>query len=413
MCSEPVEEREPLHERVLADLHSALDAAHTLGLLTLDIDELERFACESIRATERTRALAASAVAEADHARLATRNGVASLTAYLAEKTKGSAAAIAPGRTIGLWLHAFPEFAEAWCNGTLSEAHIRELKHLDGPRTRTSLIRGQHVHLEAARTLCFTDWLQTLSYWLLHADPDGSLTPERDAAYGLRTRVERNGDVNFRGRLDPITGEAFMTMIEHEAEKLFRHDTNNETEKLPRRQLESIALMCLLKRGFKRTDGSYPIPLINLVMSERVAEDLIARMAHDIDPEADRSIDFDRFNLPLNCHDIDARCETIRGTPLDPRRAWPAMLIGRLRKQVINAKGRTTDLGHDIRLFTHAQKNALLVESRGSCRTPGCDAPYAWLTADHITPHSHHGSTSLANGQNLCHPDNLRKTDRC
>ena len=139
MSSEPVEEREPLHERVLADLHSALDAAHAFGLLTLDIDELERFTCESIRATERTRALAASAVAEADHARLATRNGVASLTAYLAEKTKGSAAAIAPGRTIGLWLDAFPEFAEAWCNGTLSEAHdgshlmVRLLNHRTKP----------------------------------------------------------------------------------------------------------------------------------------------------------------------------------------------------------------------------------------------------------------------------------------
>jgi 5-methylcytosine-specific restriction endonuclease McrA len=361
----PTSTGESVHDRVLAELHAGLDEAHALGLVSLDVVELERFTCETLRIAERARALAAAAVAEADHARL----------------------------------------AHAWAGGTLTEAHIRELKALDGPRTRTVLLRDQHVHIDNAQTLCFTDWQQTLAYWLLHADPDGTLTPQRAATYGIKTRVQPNGDVEFHGRLDPLTGEAFLTIIEHETEKLFRTEqtAGHNNGALTNRARKSIALMRLLKQGFQRTDGSFPLPLINIVMSEKVAEDLLARTTG--------TDQYDPHTLPLHWGDIDARCETIRGTPIDPRRTLPALLIGRLRRQILDAKSRTTDLGHDTRLFPTALKNALLVESRGSCTTPGCDAPYTWLTADHITPHTHHGPTALTNGQTLCNPDNHRKSD--
>ncbi|NNE72574.1 MAG: HNH endonuclease [Acidimicrobiales bacterium] len=56
-------------------------------------------------------------------------------------------------------------------------------------------------------------------------------------------------------------------------------------------------------------------------------------------------------------------------------------------------------------------RNALLVQARGTCATPGCDAPYHWLQADHIQPATNHGPTSVANGQILCQPDNHAKSD--
>lgn len=69
-----------------------------------------------------------------------------------------------------------------------------------------------------------------------------------------------------------------------------------------------------------------------------------------------------------------------------------------------------TDLGHDVRLFNDVQKNALLVESRGQCTTPGCDAPFAWLQADHMIPYvNKNGLTDLSNGIIKCRPDNHRK----
>ena len=37
------------------------------------------------------------------------------------------------------------------------------------------------------------------------------------------------------------------------------------------------AFMKILIRGWRREDGTQPVPLINIVMSETVAEDLLAR----------------------------------------------------------------------------------------------------------------------------------------
>ena len=58
------------------------------------------------------------------------------------------------------------------------------------------------------------------------------------------------------------------------------------------------------------------------------------------------------------------------------------------------------------RLFPQAAKDFLLARDH-TCRTPWCDAPIRHL--DHITPHHHGGSTSIANGQGLCEACNHTK----
>ena len=51
----------------------------------------------------------------------------------------------------------------------------------------------------------------------------------------------------------------------------------------------------------------------------------------------------------------------------------------------------------------------MIVEARGRCQTKGCDAPFAWLHADHLHPHSKGGPTRMDNGGMKCGPDNLAK----
>jgi hypothetical protein len=77
----------------------------------------------------------------------------------------------------------------------------------------------------------------------------------------------------------------------------------------------------------------------------------------------------------------------------------------------MNAESRVTDLGHDVRFFTKAQRNALLVQSRGQC-VDGSQAPFAWLQADHIHPKSKGGPTNLANGAMRSRPENEAKGDQ-
>jgi hypothetical protein len=398
---------------VMANLHAALDDAHALGRLSLDMAELEALLVGAVNAAERAKALAAAAMSDAEHAGMVVRNGggVRSLTTYVAGKTGGASAAIAPYRTTGLWLDMFPEFASAWAAGVLTDAHVRELKKLDGPRTRSDLVRAQEAFITSAETLCFRDWVDTLGYWLLHADPDGTIPPSREGAYGLTTSTNPNGDVYIKGTLDPISGEALLTAIEYEAGQILDQEleaeSSNGAPPMSIRKRLLLGLGRLVVRGAQRPDGSYPVPLINIVMSEKVVEDLIERTL-GAPYSLDDSLPLDD-TLPLDWNDIDKRCETIRGTPLDPRRLLPVVLIGRLRRQILSPKSRTIDLGHDVRLFPPALKNALLVEARGRCSTSACEAMYMWLVADHISPHSLGGDTALANGGIRCTSENGSK----
>ncbi len=382
-------------------LDAALDEVASVSLAALTRSELEAYTVTILRSQQRLQALSAAAVCEADQAGLGGRKSV---NAYFAEKLKTASSQIAPHRTLGIWLSHFGVLADAWTSGTLTEAHVRELKKLDNGRTRHQLQRDQQMFVEWLDTLDFNQWTTALGYWLLHADPDGALDPDRERSYGLTARVLKNGDVSLHGTFDPITGEALLTMLDHQSQKLLRDQTDAGEPVTPERQRRLTALMILLSRGFQRADGTHPVPLVNIVISEQVAEALIHDMA--------RNDGVDTAAEMLQWDNPDARCETIRGTPLHPRRVWPALILGRLRRQVLNAKGRTIDLGHDIRLFPPALKNALLVEARGKCTNAGCNAPFAWLVADHRVPHSKGGPTSLADGQILCEPDNHAKGDR-
>lgn len=398
-------------EAAIAALHAALDDVEVLGLVALDIERLEHTTVELLRAGERLRAQQSRAVVECGQAGLAVQRGsVGSTAAYLASHTHGPTAPIAPLRTLGTWLVDLPELATAWAAGEITEEHLHELRRTDNARIHLELISSQQLHIQAAQNLQFTDWLHHLAYWLMHVDPDGSLEHDRKVRYGLRVRTDRRGDVHFSGIADPLTGEALLTMLDHEANKIRRAEDSEQSEdgspgkRRTIGELNMEAFLRLATRGFERADGSYPVPLVNIVMSMKVAEDLVSRM---LDGD-----DHDPFELPLAHADIDKRCETVRGTPIDPRRAWPALVTGRLRRQVSKAKSRTVNLGHDVRLFTAVQKQALLVESRGKCTTRGCDNPFAWLEADHKHPHGKGGCSDLGEGQIKCRPCNLRKGDR-
>ena len=79
---------------------------------------------------------------------------------------------------------------------------------------------------------------------------------------------------------------------------------------------------------------------------------------------------------------------------------------------VFGAGGEIIDLGRAVRGFPPRLRQALLVQARGRCRSPGCDAPLAWLQADHLIPWHRQGATTLANGQILCDPHNKAKGHR-
>lgn len=84
---------------------------------------------------------------------------------------------------------------------------------------------------------------------------------------------------------------------------------------------------------------------------------------------------------------------------------------------VLDGTSLPLDLGRAKRLFTPAQRKALLIRDR-TCRAEGCDVPGTWCEAHHLDPWHTGGPTDLTNALLLCshhhhrahHPDH--RTDR-
>ncbi len=68
---------------------------------------------------------------------------------------------------------------------------------------------------------------------------------------------------------------------------------------------------------------------------------------------------------------------------------------------VLGAASEILDLGRARRLFTAAQRRALLLRDR-TCRAEGCDIPGTWTEAHHWLPWTSGGATDLDNAVLLC-----------
>ena len=85
-------------------------------------------------------------------------------------------------------------------------------------------------------------------------------------------------------------------------------------------------------------------------------------------------------------------------------------MVGRFQRHVFDAEGKIVETSQ-ARFFPERMKQIFALETRGRCSTLGCDAPFHWLHADHIKPHSKHGESSHDNGEMRCGPDNMWKGD--
>jgi hypothetical protein len=371
------------------------------------VRQTEDLAVTAVTVAEQAKAVAADRVAEAHRAGAPRRRSCRSMGVLLGDRLATDSAAMAPYATLGLWLGDFCDFAAAWQLGRITDAHVRLLRQLDTPLTHALLQRDQDFLLGHAAVLSWDDFVTACRYWLNCANPDGTLPSERERSYGTTTKTHANGDVEIRTVLDPIAGEAALTALEHEDQKLFRQSENDpdaapELVRMNSRRRKSIALLNLLTRGFQRADGSFPTPMVNIVMSEKVAERLLTSVS-----EPDEPIEFD-----LAWDDMDRRCETIRGVPIHPRKARTALLLGTFRRQVFKPDGIPASYTKPARLFDEHQKQTLLVAARGRCQHVGCSSPWITLQADHKRPSVLGGLTNLLNGQILCEWCNKWKRDR-
>lgn len=381
---------------LVAATDAAIDELGALATASLPGEDVVRLAVELQRLRGRIDALACRVAVAVGATDLPALEGRRSVAAVLAARTGHDPRPIAGDVRLGTWLDDFAHFARAARRGALSRRHLDVLRQLDNTRTHHRLVEGQPDLIEAAATCSWAEFAQVARYWTLAADPDGAAPEDRVAARYCRLTKDTDGNVVGTFCLDPIAGEAFRSALSAEEQHLFRADADADTaNERTASQRRADALVALAVRGAGRSPRTGPAPLVHLVLSQQVAEQLLANRP-----------------IQLDATSLDGRCELIDGTPIHPRAAAEVLARASFRRLVIGSGGEPLDLGRRVRAFPPRLKQALLVTARGRCQHRGCDAPIGWLQADHVRPFSRGGPTALWNGQILCDVHNKLKRDQ-
>ena len=376
------------------ELASVLDFAVNAG-------ELGSVMAEVVSVKNRFDQVITHYVSQAERCAVPASMGLRTMGQALAAQTSADPRAYRPAGLRGRWLREFPTFEGAAVLGEMSAAHLDLIRRrLDGPRTHVLLQKDQQILVDAARDCSFADFRKVADYWLIAADPDGDEPADQQERSGVSLRVGRGGRLHLRGEFDAITGQALRTAIDSLAQQLRSSDDEaGVVRSEAARRAEALAT--LVTRGASRTDGGHVKPLVNIVMSQTVAEHLLAVMAGEPTPE----------QIPVRWDDVDGRCELIDGTPIHPHHALKLFGVATFRRHILDANSRLIDVAVNARSFPNWMRNALHIQARGACETPGCDSPHRWIQADHTHPWSRGGQTRLTNGQSQCAPDNQAKTN--
>ena len=107
--------------------------------------------------------------------------------------------------------------------------------------------------------------------------------------------------------------------------------------------------------------------------------------------------------------DPAAKCDLVPGGPIARSTAHRLLCDSVVGRIVVDADGEPIDLGRTQRLFSPAQRRAMIARDGPTCVVPYCSVPVAQCEAHHLDPYEPGGPTDLINGAFLCsgnHHDN-------
>ena len=388
---------------ILKELRAALDAAHAVPLSCLDSSDLGEWIC-TVESTigSKTDALRAKSVSAGTDAQIGPLHGSRTIDQYVAARVPVNPQTVRSYNLLGQWLHDFPLLEEAFAAGHVSYDHLDELRRIDRNRHRRLhryMIDAQEFFIEAATEV--DDWDEfgrAVGYWVNIVDPDGNIPKEQLACRKWAMRKNADGSWTGSFRFDPVTGQAVNTAIEAEEQRLLDEDAEHGYERTAQ-QRKADAVAAVVTRGAARNpDSRVATPLVHIVIGEKTAEQMVEAATSG----SEEAIEIDPNNP-------DYRCEFADGTPVHPNLAMAVLAVANFKQLVLEPPSRILDLGRSTRSFPRDIKMAILVAARGRCRSPGCDAPFSWLQADHIHAWANHFPTSTENSQAKCGPDNRFK----
>lgn len=272
-----------------------------------------------------------------------------------------------------------PAVAAASTEGLISAAHARVVAQtLDALPHPVAAERDREIELflveQAAQFEPRT--LRLIARRLLDTvDPDGTLSDETDRARRRHLTMARRADGSVHGSFDlePLTGEALLTVLDTLARPRPADETGDKDRRTPGQRnhdgLHALLMMALRSGTLSACGGVAATLLITMTAEQAATGTGLAKTAHGGLIPAPTVL-------------------TLAGEA-----QVHAVQIGSLKG--IEA------YSHTQRIFTQQQRLALIARD-GGCSVPGCTVPPALTEAHHIVEWATSRRTSVDNGTLVC-----------
>lgn len=317
---------------------------------------------------------------------------------------------------LGRVLGRLPQVRALAHDGRVGTAHLAALAEIErNPRCREQVGEADELFGAQVLRLRADEFAVLVRRWVAVADSEGAARSQQGAHRRRSAHLLQVGDeVVLRAQGAAWDGAVLREVFDRFCEAEFLTDWAEARQQvgpdlargfLPRTdaQRRFDALVAIFDAaasapGVPRSGE----PLVNVVVDARTAAELLAEAAGAGAVGADA--------MPRSPDEVLwRRCETVDGVQLARADVLAALLIGQLRRVVVDSAGRVIDLGRRSRLFRGGAREAVLLLER-QCLWPGCNAPPGRLQADHLHGWAYEGGrTDHDDGGPACGHHNLVK----
>lgn len=415
-------------------MESVLDATELVDELVGVVGELQAYDLSVLTATESLALVGAVEVAQRrlEHAATRLAGHVDATGAYGVDGHRSAKAALVHiARLPGAEAHAriqtaralrsLPTVEAAFAAGEAPVASVRAIGRVAAnPRVQGFLDPVvDEIFADQARTSRHDDLVAFVREWERVADSDGpGADPARTFERRTASHVQNEADgswtlTSHHASLEGAIVDSVLRRFErgewladHEA-ALAEHGPGYRPDQMPRTpgQRRADAIVAIFQAAASTpADAQAPEPVVNVVIDEHTLATELARTAdEDVAEDPNRVLAGDRL------------CRTADGAVLHPADAVAALLVGHVRRVVVDSHGTVIDLGRRRRCFTGSSRQAALIQdavrnrSGTRCFWASCLSPPAQV--DHHDPWHRHGPTTPANSQPACgHHNRLKET---
>jgi hypothetical protein len=302
-----------------------------------------------------------------------TKSGLG-VKAWKANRTHGSTAAVGRELKIARTLARFGGFAEALAIGVISADHVTALAAVCNDRTIGALIEREDAIVSFAKLHRYNVFVTYLRRLVAIIDSEG---PEPDCGDRDTATQGRDleGHLHVSLELSGHNATEIEAIITGEVDRQFR---------AARRESEA---------------AGRPVPATAVLRARAIVE--LVRRGADPNPTGHKPVTsvilpvtVDRDGHPTGVHTTD-------GTDVDPLTAAVLLCDAYFHQVIVDPANNPLNMGRTVRLFTPAQKQALIIRD-GGCVFPGCDQPASRCVAHHRIEWDHGGQTNTDDGALLC-----------